>query len=70
MKLLKLPVDHKGETHYVRPELITHFREFIYMGKTYITVGLDIAHGGTGKGTTLNIPMSADEFVAFLEAEA
>ena len=52
MKFIKVTgeIDGLKKTLYINPAYITDIHEYVYLGKTFISVGIQRAHGGTGAG--------------------
>jgi hypothetical protein len=68
MKFIKVTGNMDGHTRtiYINPTYITDINEYVYLFKSYISIGIQSAHGGTGSGGS-RITLEGQEMDKFMK---
>ncbi|CAB4180441.1 hypothetical protein UFOVP1049_32 [uncultured Caudovirales phage] len=68
MKFIKVTgeIDGIKKTLYINPAYITDINGYVYLGKSFISIGFQCAHGGTGAGGS-RITLEGQEMDKFMK---
>jgi len=68
MQFIKVTGDINGHarTVYINPTYITDIHEYVHLGKPFISIGFQSAHGGTGAGGS-RITLEGQEMDKFMK---